>query len=106
MANALLNVPGSAAPGEIVEIKVLIQHPMETGFRPRADGSLVPRDIITRLVCTYNGAEVFAADLHPAIAANPFLVFTTTATESGEITVEWTDLEGERGSTSASITVG
>ena len=91
MARALINVPAKAKKGEIVEIKTLMSHPMETGFRPSADGKLVPRNIIKRFVCTYDGEAVFSADLFPAISANPFLSFTLVATSSGVITFSWTD---------------
>ena len=91
MARALVNVPPTAKRGQVVEIKALVSHPMETGYRTGPDGALVPRDIIRRFACTYNGEEVFSADLFPAIAANPFLAFTIVATESGTIAFRWTD---------------
>lgn len=91
MARTLLNVPTKAKRGEIIEIKALIAHPMETGYRPGSDGTLIPRDIIHRFVCTYNSEVVFQAELFPAIAANPFLAFTTVAKESGVIAFSWTD---------------
>ena len=69
MARALINAPTRASRGQVIEIKTLISHAMETGYRPDYTGKLVPRDIINRFVCTYNGVEVFRADLHPAIAA-------------------------------------
>ncbi|GGL63178.1 thiosulfate oxidation carrier complex protein SoxZ [Wenxinia marina] len=103
---ALLNVPETAAPGEIVEIKVLIQHPMETGFRTAQGGGLVPRNIIHTVSCHYMGEEVFSAELFPAVAANPYLAFTLVAEESGEVEVRWTDEAGEEFSQSAPITVG
>ena len=68
MANALINVPARARRGEVIEIKTLISHPMETGYRRTQLGAPIPRDIIRRFVCTYNGTEVFRADLHPAIS--------------------------------------
>ena len=105
MARTLINVPRSAKRGEIVEIKTLFSHPMETGFRPRADGSLIPRDIVNRFVCTYNGEEIFSADLFPAITANPYITFTTVATESGEIAFSWTDDQGKTQTETVKITV-
>ena len=95
MARPLVNVPARARPGEIIEIKALIAHPMETGFRTGMDGQLVPRDIIEKFVCTYNGEVVFSADLHPAITANPFISFTTVAMESGALVFAWTDNHGQ-----------
>src|ERR671920_2063935 len=105
MARALINVPATARRGDIIEIKALVSHPMETGYRTGPDGVLVPRDIIQRFVCTYNGEEVFSADLFPAIAANPFILFTTVATESGTIAFSWTDGKGETQTESVAITV-
>jgi sulfur-oxidizing protein SoxZ len=105
MANALVNVPARARRGEIIEIKTLISHPMETGYRRTQLGAPIPRDIIRRFVCTYNGTEVFRAELHPAIAANPFLVFSTVATESGTLAFEWMGDNGFSARESANITV-
>lgn len=95
MARALINVPSKAKRGEIIEIKTLIQHVMETGYRHDESGQAVPRNIINKFVCTYNGAEVFKADLYPAIAANPFISFSTVAIESGVIAFNWTSDDGE-----------
>jgi sulfur-oxidizing protein SoxZ len=105
MARALINVPAKAVRGQVIEIKTLIQHQMETGYRPDNNGKLVPRDIINRFVCTYNGVEIFRADLHPAIAANPFLSFFTVATESGTLAFTWTGDGGKSYVEKANITV-
>ena len=69
MARAVVTLPAQAKRGEIIEIKTLAQHAMETGFRRTQTGELIPRDIIRRFTCTYNGVEVYRADLHPAIVA-------------------------------------
>jgi sulfur-oxidizing protein SoxZ len=89
MARAVVTVPPQAKRGEIVEIKTLAQHTMETGFRRTQTGELIPRDIIRSFRCTYNGTEVYRVELHPAIAANPLIVFTTVATESGTLQFQW-----------------
>ena len=94
-ARALINIPKNAKRGDIVEIKTLLSHPMETGFRTGTNGQLVARDIIEKFVCTYNGEVVFSAELHPAISANPFISFTTIAMESGALVFAWTDNHGE-----------
>ena len=73
MAAALINVPKKAKRGDVVEIKTLMSHIMETGYRRTAAGELVPRDIITSFTCRFNGEEIFRAEFFPAIAANPFL---------------------------------
>jgi sulfur-oxidizing protein SoxZ len=94
MARALINMPASARRGEVIEIRTLIAHPMETGFRPGADGKVLPRNIIRRFTCRYNGEPVFSAEIFPAIAANPYLAFHTVATDSGTLSFTW---EGDNG---------
>jgi sulfur-oxidizing protein SoxZ len=105
MASALINVPKKAKRGEIIEIKTLMSHIMETGYRRTATGEIIPRDIITSFVCRYNGVEIFRADLFPAIAANPFITFFTVATESGKFDFEWIGDRGFNETASASILV-
>ena len=105
MASALINVPARAKRGAIIEIKTLMSHIMETGYRHTADGEVVPRNIITSFSCRYNGTEIFRADLFPAIAANPFVAFFTVATESGKFEFEWIGDRGFTETASASITV-
>jgi sulfur-oxidizing protein SoxZ len=105
MARVVVTVPATAKRGEVIEIKTLAGHPMETGFRHTQTGELIPRDIIKTLVCLYNGAEVFRAELHPAVAANPLVSFTTIATDSGILEFRWTGDNGFSATQSASITV-
>lgn len=105
MASALINVPPKAKRGDVIAIKTLISHHMETGFRHSTSGELVPRDIITDFVCRYNGEEIFRAEFFPAISANPFVTFYTTATDSGTISFEWTGDNGFSVTESAKIVV-
>jgi sulfur-oxidizing protein SoxZ len=105
MARALINVPPKATRGQVIEIKTLISHIMETGFRHDNVGKAIPRNIITSFVARYNGEEIFRTDLFPAIAANPFVSFHTVATESGTIEFEWTGDNGFHETGSAKITV-
>ena len=105
MARAIVQVPARAKRGEIVELRAIVSHVMETGFRHTESGGLVPRDIIRRMVCSYNGEEVFRADFHPAVAANPLIAFTTVATESGRIEFRWTGDNDFSATESAQITV-
>ena len=105
MASIRLSVPKTAKAGEVIELKALIQHPMESGFRRGSRGEIIPRDIITRFECFYDGEIVFAADFHPAVSANPFLTFNTVATTSGEIEFQWTDQNGQVWSDTAEIEV-
>ena len=104
-ARTLINVPQKAKRGDIIQIKTLISHIMETGFRRDNVGALVPRDIITSFTCTYNGETIFDAELHQAIAANPFITFHTVATESGTIAFRWTGDHGFLQEASTKITV-
>lgn len=94
MARAIIEMPGSARRGEVIAVRVLIAHPMETGYRPGADGRVLPRDIIRRFTCRYEGEVVFAAELAPAISANPYLAFHVAATDSGTLEFEW---QGDNG---------
>jgi sulfur-oxidizing protein SoxZ len=105
MAAALINVPKKAKRGDVIEIKTLMSHIMETGYRHTTSGKIVPRDIITSFACRYNGEEIFRADLFPATAANPFMSFFTVATKSGKFDFEWIGDNGFSESASASITV-
>jgi sulfur-oxidizing protein SoxZ len=88
-ARALINVPKKAKRGDVVEIKTLISHVMETGFRTGTNGRMIPRDIITSFECAYNGETIFETQFYPAIAANPFVTFYTVATDSGTLVFRW-----------------
>lgn len=105
MAAALINVPKKAKNGDVVEIKALMSHVMETGYRRTTSGALIPRDIITSFTCRFEGEEVFRADLFPGTAANPFISFFTVATKSGKFDFEWIGDNGFSETGSASITV-
>jgi sulfur-oxidizing protein SoxZ len=94
VSRALIHIPPRARHGEIIEIRTLVQHPMETGFRPLPEGGFVPRLILRSFECVYDGGVVFSAELHPAIAANPFIAFRIRATRSGEVLFRWTDDKG------------
>lgn len=102
---ARIQVPAQAKRGDIVEIRVLIQHPMETGYRRDDSGKAIPRNVINTVWCRYNGEEVFRAELSPGTAANPYLQFCAIADASGEIEISWVDDANERGSERASIVV-
>ena len=85
MSTARVIVPDRARKGETFEIKALIGHSMETGFRKNAEGDAIPRDIVTRFSCRYDGEDIFVWELHPGVAANPFIAFHAVATRSGDI---------------------
>jgi sulfur-oxidizing protein SoxZ len=90
MANVLINAPKTAKKGAVIEIKALILHPMETGFRPGTNGRIIPRNIIETFTATWNGVEIFRMKMSPAIAANPFVSFSAVAEKSGPMKFRWT----------------
>ncbi len=83
--------PDEAQTGEIIEIKALITHVMETGNRKDSEGNRIPRDIIHTFTAHYNGALVFKADLGSGISANPYLAFFLKVPGPGELSVTWLD---------------
>lgn len=85
----LVKIPGSAGKGEIISIKSKLKHPMETGWRENALGQKVPRNRIHKFLCSFNGTEVFRADLHSGISADPYLMFTARVSESGTFRFIW-----------------
>jgi sulfur-oxidizing protein SoxZ len=105
MANVRIDVPKTAKRGDIIEIKTLAAHTMETGFRRTNFGVPIPRDIITTFVCNYNGVEVFRAELYPSVSANPYIQFSTIATESGTLEFKWSGDNGFTASETARIVV-
>jgi sulfur-oxidizing protein SoxZ len=105
IGRALVHVPSTAKRGEVIEIKAMVAHVMETGYRIGVTGKPIPRDIISQFACTYNGEVVFRAELFPAVAANPFISFFTVATDSGTIAFSWTDQSGTTKVQTAVITV-
>ena len=101
-----IKVPKTAKKGEIIKIKTLILHKMETGLRKdKKTKKLVPRMIINKFVATFNGKEVFSANMSPAISANPYFAFHTKATESGTFEFTWTDDKGKTVTASRKISV-
>jgi sulfur-oxidizing protein SoxZ len=102
---ARVQLPQQAKRGEVMEVRISIQHPMETGFRFDNSGRAIPKNVISSLVCRYNGEVVFRAEMDSGIAANPYLQFCTTAEASGEFVFEWSDETGQRGAQRAAITV-
>jgi sulfur-oxidizing protein SoxZ len=89
-----LKVPAQAKKGEVVEIKTLLAHGMETGLRKDAGGAVIPRKIINKFSCEFNGKPVFSADIEPAVAANPYLQFSARVDESGTFKFTWVDDDG------------
>ena len=101
-----VKVPKKAAAGEVITIKTLISHPMESGQRKDKEGNLVPRQIINKFSASFNGKPVFSADWFPSISANPYQSFFFKATESGEFTFTWKDDNGSEYTAKNKLTVG
>lgn len=94
-ARALVHVIPNPLPGQPFEVRALISHPMETGYRPGADGKVLARDIIRRFSCHLDGELVFDAELHPAISANPYIAFFVRVERGGgTLACRW---EGDNG---------
>jgi sulfur-oxidizing protein SoxZ len=94
LSNPRVRVPEGATRGEVIEIRAMIEHPMESGFRLNNVGKPIPRHIVESFTCRYAGREVFRVKLHPAVATNPYFLFYVVATQSGELTFTWTDDQG------------
>lgn len=101
---AIVTAPRTARVGDMLEIRVLAQHPMETGYRVGAEGQALPRDLLRRVECHFEGERVFTATLHAAIAANPYLAFNLRLPRSGTLRVTWQGDAGVLHSETAHIT--
>lgn len=89
-----IRMPATAKAGEIVEVKTLISHPMESGQRKDSSGKVVPRHIINKFTATFNGKEIMSVDWHPAVSANPYQSFYVRVPESGVFEFVWFDDDG------------
>ena len=106
MAKARVKVPKKVKKGEIFQVKTLVSHKMETGRRKdKKTGEPIPRMIINKFVCAFNGKEVFSSDWHPAVSANPYMSFYLKATESGKLDMTWTEDNGKTTTKSAKVNV-
>lgn len=106
LANPRVSLPERFSAGVPGEVRTLISHPMETGLREGVDGETLPRHIIERFTLTLDGETAFAADLHQAVSANPYLRFHLTPAEDAEVVIEWQDDRGESARHEASLSVG
>jgi sulfur-oxidizing protein SoxZ len=106
MSKPRVKVPKSASKDEIITIKTLISHKMESGQRKhKKTGKIIPRMIINKFTVKFNGMEVFSADIQPSVSANPFMEFTVKVPESGEFEFIWVDDSGKTYSIKKKITV-
>lgn len=100
-----VKLPKKAKAGDIVQVKTLASHNMETGNRKDKKGNKIPRMILNKFTCIFGGKEVFSADMHPSVSANPYIAFFVTATESGTYEFTWTDDNGKSMSVSKDMSV-
>jgi sulfur-oxidizing protein SoxZ len=101
-----IRVPATAKVGDVIEIKTLVQHVMETGNRKTADGKVVPRNIINTFTASFDGKEFFKADIQPGISANPYLAFFMKVTGPGELEFTWIDDSGVKVSQKSPLAIG
>lgn len=96
--SARIQVPPEVRRGDVIQVRFLIQHDMETGYRFDDRGVSIPRNVIHTIVCSFNGSEVLRALTSSGISANPYIQFPLLATVSGELLLSWIDDQGVRGS--------
>ncbi|MCV2881474.1 thiosulfate oxidation carrier complex protein SoxZ [Actibacterium sp. XHP0104] len=101
-----VKVPKTAAAGETITIKTLISHPMESGQRKDGSGNVIPRSIINRFTCDFNGQNVVDVTLEPAISTNPYIEFDAKVPEAGEFKFTWYDDDGSVYEDSKPIAIG
>lgn len=100
-----IRMPATAKAGDVVEVKTLISHEMESGQRKDKEGKLIPRKIINKFVAKFNGKELMTVDWHAAVSANPYQSFFVRVPESGTFTFEWTDDDGSVYAAEQKVTV-
>jgi sulfur-oxidizing protein SoxZ len=100
-----VKVPKTAKAGEVITIKTLINHPMETGLRKGKDGKVIPRKVINKFTCEFEGEMVFSITNGPAISANPYFEFNAKPMKSGTFKFTWVDDDGSTYTTEQAITV-
>jgi sulfur-oxidizing protein SoxZ len=100
-----VKVPKTAAAGDVITIKTLISHKMESGQRKDQEGNKIPRSIINRFTCDFNGENVIDITLEPAISTNPFFQFDAKVPEAGEFKFTWWDDEGSVYETAKKIAI-
>ena len=101
-----VKVPKTASAGEAITIKTLISHQMESGQRKDKEGNVIPRSIINRFTCDFNGENVIDVKMEPAISTNPYFQFEATVPEEGEFKFTWYDDDGSVYEEAKKITIG
>ncbi len=101
-----VKVPKSASAGEAITLKTLISHPMESGQRKDSSGNAIPRSIINRFTCEFNGESVIDVTMEPAISTNPYFEFEATVPKAGEFKFTWYDDDGSVYEETKAIAIG
>lgn len=101
-----VKVPKKASAGDVITIKTLISHPMESGQRKNKAGEIIPRSIINRFTADFNGQNVIDVTIEPAISTNPYFEFEAQVPEAGDFTFTWYDDDGSVYNETKSIAIG
>jgi sulfur-oxidizing protein SoxZ len=94
MSKPRIKVPKKVSAGDVITIKTLVSHKMESGQRKDKEGNVIPRKIINKFTCEFNGASVFSCDIDPGVAANPYFEFKAKVDEAGTFKFTWVDDDG------------
>lgn len=105
MTGIKLSIPEHIKAADIIELKALIRHDMESGYRIDIDGQNIPRNILTGFECRLDDTVIFSADFHPGVSANPLIKFHHRAVKSGTLTFQWTEQTGRTFIKSAELRV-
>ncbi len=101
-----VKVPRTAAVGDVITIKTLISHKMESGQRKDKEGNVIPQSIINTFSCDFNGQNVMSVDLSGAVSTNPYFQFEATVPEAGDFTFTWNDDDGSVYTETKSVKIG
>lgn len=83
----------------VAQVKCLMPHPMETGVRKSADGSLIPAHYIETVTCEHNGTVIIEAQWGTSVSKDPYFAFKALGAKSGDtIKVSWVDNKSESSS--------
>ena len=90
-ALARLQWPTVIQAGDVVKVRLLVQHPMHTGYQQDMQGRLIARNVLVWLTCTLGDQQVFRVEPSSGIAANPYFEFFVRARATADMVVQWQD---------------
>lgn len=105
MGDIRLSIPDTIKSGDIIELKALIRHDMESGYRRDIHGESIPRNILEHFECRLDETVIFSADFYPGVSANPLIKFSHRAEKSGTLSFIWTEQTGKIFSKTADLVV-